>query len=142
MLSSSSTTRTLRMKTLRNEMRLCCPCQAKSSYAMKIMQTGLDRLAATEKLRARLRDKRVGVLAHPASVDKHMRHIRSVLRAIDVKPAILFGPEHGYGGEAQDMIGVGDAYDADGVPIRSLYGARYSDLIPREEDLRGLDVLL
>lgn len=106
------------------------------------MQTGLDRLVQSPKLQAKLRGAKVGVLAHPASVDRDMVHLRQILRAIDVKPAILFGPEHGYGGEAQDMIGVGDATDSDGVPIRSLYGARYEDLIPREDDLRGLDVLL
>ncbi len=110
-----------------------------------MMQTGLDKLASpvgSEKLRAKLRGQKVGVLAHPASVDRNMVHIRAILRAIDVKPAVLFGPEHGYGGEAQDMIGVGDASDADGVPIRSLYGARYEDLIPSEKDVAGLDVLL
>ncbi len=106
------------------------------------MQTGLDKLARSEKLRAKLRGSKVGVLAHPASVDANMVHIRTILRAIDVKPAVLFGPEHGYGGEAQDMIGVGDASDSDGVPIRSLYGARYEDLIPSEKDIAGLDVLL
>jgi uncharacterized protein YbbC (DUF1343 family) len=107
-----------------------------------MMQTGIDRLAHDKTLKAKLVGAKVGVLAHPASVDRNLIHIRSVLSGAGIKPAIIFGPEHGYGGEAQDMIGVDDARDTDGVPIRSLYGATYQDLIPREEDLRGLDVLL
>jgi uncharacterized protein YbbC (DUF1343 family) len=106
------------------------------------MQTGLDRLKADASIQDKLRGKRVGVLAHPASVDREMVHLSAILEGIGVRPEILFGPEHGYGGEAQDMIGVDDATDARGIRIRSLYGAKYEDLIPKESDLRGLDVLL
>ena len=56
--------------------------------------------------------------------------------------AVVFGPEHGYGGEAQDLIGVPDARDAFGTPIRSLYGERFEDLSPQPEDLASIDVLL
>ncbi len=69
-------------------------------------------------------------------------HVRRALAARQLVPQIVFGPEHGYGGEAQDMIGVADAVDEGGVPIRSLYGAAFSDLSPRPEDLAGLDTLL
>jgi uncharacterized protein YbbC (DUF1343 family) len=40
------------------------------------------------------------------------------------------------------MIGVADARDALGTPVRSLYGERFEDLSPRAEDLAGLDVLV
>jgi uncharacterized protein YbbC (DUF1343 family) len=59
-----------------------------------------------------------------------------------VTPVIVFGPEHGYGGEAQDMVGVADARDAFGTPVRSLYGARFEDLLPRAEDLSRIDLLV
>jgi len=59
-----------------------------------------------------------------------------------VRVAVVFGPEHGYGGEAQDMIGVADARDALGTPIRSLYGERFEDLSPRPEDLETIDLLV
>ena len=68
--------------------------------------------------------------------------MRRVLEAIGAKPRIVFGPEHGYGGEAQDMIGVGDARDRDGTPVRSLYGGSFADLSPRPEDLDGLDLVV
>ncbi len=106
------------------------------------MRTGLDRLATHPSLGAELRKARVGLLAHPASVDRRLVHVRRVLDALGVQPVIVFGPEHGYGGEAQDMVGVADARDAFGTPIRSLYGARFEDLSPRPEDLTGIDLLL
>lgn len=106
------------------------------------MRTGLDRLATHPTLGAELRSQRVGLLAHPASVDRRLVHARRILDALGVRVAVVFGPEHGYGGEAQDMIGVADARDALGTPIRSLYGERFDDLSPRAEDVAGLDVLL
>src|SRR5258708_4526915 len=106
------------------------------------MRTGLDRLATHSKLGAQLRTSRVGLLAHPASVDRRLRHVRHVLEDLGVKIAIVFGPEHGYGGEAQDMIGVADARDAFGTPVRSLYGPTFDDLSPRAEDLAGIDCLV
>jgi uncharacterized protein YbbC (DUF1343 family) len=105
------------------------------------MLIGLDRLGGT--LLARLKGSRVGLLAHPASVDRRLRHVADVLQEHGVRPRLVFGPEHGYGGEAQDMIGVADAVDArSGAPIVSLYGDRFEDLSPRGEHLREIDVLL
>jgi uncharacterized protein YbbC (DUF1343 family) len=106
------------------------------------VRTGLDRLATHPTLGAELRPLRVGLLAHPASVDRRLVHARRILDALGVPVALVFGPEHGYGGEAQDMIGVADARDALGTPIRSLYGASFEDLSPRADDLAGLDVLV
>jgi uncharacterized protein YbbC (DUF1343 family) len=109
------------------------------------MRTGLDRLATDShlsRLTADLRSTRVGLLAHPASVDRRLVHARRILDALGVPLAIVFGPEHGYGGEAQDMIGVADAVDAFGTPIRSLYGAAFEDLSPQKVDLEAIDVLV
>lgn len=109
------------------------------------MRTGLDRLATDShlaRLTADLRSARVGLLAHPASVDRRLVHARRIFDALGIRLAIVFGPEHGYGGEAQDMIGVADAVDALGTPIRSLYGAAFDDLSPKKVDLEGIDVLV
>jgi len=106
------------------------------------MRTGLDRLATHSRLGAELRAARVGLLAHPASVDRRLVHVRRILDALGVPVILALGPEHGYGGEAQDMIGVADARDALGTPIRSLYGDRFEDLSPSPEDLRQIDVLV
>ena len=107
------------------------------------MDVGLDRLSALTPLLARFRSSRVGLLAHPASVDRRLSHAAEVLHRAGVRPAIFFGPEHGYGGEAQDMVGVASAADArTGAPIVSLYGDRFEDLTPRPEHLAGLDALI
>jgi uncharacterized protein YbbC (DUF1343 family) len=86
---------------------------------------------------------RLGVLAHPASVDRGIEHISDVLARIGIKPALFFGPEHGYGGEAQDMIDVPHARDKrTGAPVISLYGDRFEDLSPKPEHLSAIDLLL
>ncbi len=113
------------------------------------MEIGLDRLASAAAhngalaLATRLRGARVGLLAHPASVDRRLRHVADVLEELGVRPRVVFGPEHGYGGEAQDMIGVADAVDArSDAPIVSLYGDRFEDLSPRPAHLSEIDLLL
>jgi len=112
------------------------------TLSVPYMRTGLDRLATHPALGAELRAARVGLLAHAASVDRRLVHARRVLDALGVRVAIVFGPEHGYGGEAQDMVGVADARDAFGTPVRSLYGEHFEDLSPRPEDLASVDVML
>ncbi len=109
------------------------------------VRTGLDRIAqGDESVLRRLRGRRVGLCAHPASVDSQLRHARCVLHDAGVTVHKLFGPEHGYGGEAQDMISVRDGAP-DGtqdVPVYSLYGSSEADLSPSVEQLAGLDVIV
>ena len=90
-----------------------------------------------------LRGRRVGVLCHPASVTSDLDPRRRSLIAAGVRPARLFGPEHGVRGEAQDMIGVADGRDArTGIPVTSLYGETFESLTPTAAELDGLDVLV
>src|SRR5947208_2383165 len=107
------------------------------------MEVGLDRVPRHDRLLARLRGERVGLLAHPASVNRQLSHASDVLFAHRITPAIFFGPEHGYGGEAQDMVGVNAASDArTGAPIVSLYGASFDDLVPKPSHLAAIDTLI
>ena len=104
--------------------------------------TGLDRVAAGEPGVLRLlRGRRVGLLAHPASVDASLRHAHQVLGEAGVEVSALFGPEHGYGGEAQDMVGVASSRQA-GLRVHSLYGEDEADLLPKDEWLQDLDVVV
>ena len=103
------------------------------------MKTGTDRLALDPTLASRLHDGRLALLAHPASVTSRLEHVSALLARLGKRPRIVFGPEHGYGGEAQDMIGVADAKDLHGTTIRSLYGEHFSDLSPRDVDFEGVD---
>ncbi len=105
---------------------------------------GLDRLASDPSLAnlvAELKSARVALVAHPASVSRQLVHALPALGALGIVPRVLFGPEHGWAGHAQDMIGVGDAAEG-GARIVSLYGDRYEDLSPRREHLDGIDVVL
>jgi uncharacterized protein YbbC (DUF1343 family) len=107
-----------------------------------VLRTGLDRLSTHPTLGAELRGARVGLLAHPASIDRRLLHASRILDDLGVSPTLLLGPEHGYGGEAQDLIGVPDARDPRGRPIRSLYGASFDELSPRPADLERIDLLV
>jgi uncharacterized protein YbbC (DUF1343 family) len=71
-----------------------------------------------------------------------MRHAAAVLQDAGATIAAYFGPEHGYGGEAQDMIGVLAARAPDGAAIHTLYGATVDALSPRREQLEGLDAIV
>lgn len=108
---------------------------------MKV-RTGLDRIAHDDDAQRLVRGARVGLVAHPASVDRHLRHATSVLRQAGARVERLFGPEHGFAGQAQDMIHVDGEASATGPTIHSLYGATYDDLSPREAWLEGLDAIV
>ena len=104
------------------------------------MRTGLDVLR--DLAFAPLRGRRVGLVCHPASVDPQLRHAAELLaRAPDVTLAALFGPEHGFAGTAQDLIGVGHSAEG-GLRVHSLYGASVASLRPTAEQLRDLDTLV
>jgi len=107
------------------------------------VKTGLGRIAAGDgDVLRKLRGRKLGLLAHPASIDKRFRHAHAVLTQAGCDVRTLFGPEHGYGGEAQDMIAVGSEQAAGGLAIHSLYGASEDALYPKPEWLAGLDAVV
>jgi uncharacterized protein YbbC (DUF1343 family) len=99
---------------------------------------GLERIVgeAGETLRGR----RVGLLAHAASVTADGRHAIDVLRDAGARLVRLFGPEHGLRGRAVAGEVVSSAFDADSaLPLVSLYGEK---MAPSPGDLGGLDALV
>lgn len=99
---------------------------------------GLERVAAEGG--GVLRGRRVGLLAHAASVTADGRHAVDVLREAGVDVHRLFGPEHGPRGAAAAGESVASGVDAEtGLPFVSLYGKKQK---PTREDLDGLDVLV
>ena len=89
------------------------------------MKFGIDRLIADPALRAPLKNRRLGLLAHPASVTADLAHSLDALAACgDLKLAAAFGPQHGLRGDKQDnMIESHDFNDpVHGIPVFSLYG--------------------
>jgi len=85
---------------------------------------GIDRLLADPELRKRLEDKRVALLAHPASVTRDLTHSLDALVAAGVSVSAVFGPQHGVRGDLQDnMMESPDFTDPKyGIPVFSLYG--------------------
>jgi uncharacterized protein YbbC (DUF1343 family) len=104
--------------------------------------TGLERVLSDRE--DALAGKRIGLIANPTTVDTRLRHAVDLLAAhpkVDLR--VLFGPEHGLRGDAQDMIAVGAARDArTGLPVYSLYGTDEASLTPPLESLQGLDAVV
>jgi uncharacterized protein YbbC (DUF1343 family) len=105
--------------------------------------TGLERISSgDDSVLDVLRGRRLGLCAHPASVDSRLHHARHVFDSRGLDLVALFGPEHGYGGEAQDMISVRDGDAQESLPVYSLYGPTEADLSPRPKQLEGLDAIV
>lgn len=106
------------------------------------MRTGLERLLDDPK--RWLGKARVGLVGNATAVDRRMAHAVDLLHGRpDVDLRLLFGPEHGIRGAAQDMTGVGDGRDAaSGLPEISLYGKSRESLSPASAHLSQIDLLL
>jgi uncharacterized protein YbbC (DUF1343 family) len=104
------------------------------------LRTGLDILRDSHW--QPLRGQRLGLVCHPASVDSRLRHaVDLIALAPGVQLVALFGPEHGFHGVAQDLIGVGDT-TAGAFRVQSLYGDSVESLRPTAEQLHGIDTLV
>lgn len=102
--------------------------------------TGLDQI---EKLWPKdLRGSRVGLVAHPASVNRKLVHAKEVFRCSKkFQLSALFGPQHGILGQTQDNMIEWEGFrdPATGVPIYSLYAKTRK---PMPEMLSNVDVLV
>lgn len=114
------------------------PATRKTVPVSASFQTGLTRLLThyRDVLRGR-----VGLLAHPASVDISGAHASVLLRGkLGRRLAALYGPEHGFYGRG----GAGEAladerHPAWDIPIHSLYGEHRK---PTPAMLSGIDTLV
>ncbi len=88
-----------------------------------------------------LKGVRCGLVTHPAGLTSDGRRTVDVLaRAPGVRLIKLFGPEHGFDGQALADVKVGHGRDArSGLPTYSLYGATRR---PTPEMLEGIDVMV
>lgn len=100
------------------------------------LKTGADQ---TEKYIPYLQGKTVGMVINPTSIIGGTFSVDS-LRSLGVNIVKLFGPEHGFRGDASAGVKIDDNIDAKtGIPVVSLYGKHY---IPTAEDLKGIDVMI
>lgn len=89
---------------------------------------------------APLAGKRVGLLTHPAGVNRFgVSTVEVLRRAKNVKLTALFGPEHGiYGNEKADVPVLDKIDRRTGLPVYSLYGKFRK---PTPEMLKKIDVM-
>ena len=89
-----------------------------------------------------VRDQRVGIIIHPASINSGLEQTQNLFfNHPSINLTTILGPQHGIRGETQDnMIEWEDYHDpvAD-LPVYSLYGKTRS---PTEEMLRDVDVVV
>ena len=98
--------------------------------------TGADQTAKYIPL---LKGKRVAIMANPTSIIGQ-KHLVDSLQNLGVNIVKVFGPEHGFRGNASAGTHVKDEIDeTTKIPIISLYGAKNK---PSKADLADVDILL
>ena len=89
-----------------------------------------------------MKNKRLGLLANPASVDRDFTHARTlVARKFKDRLTTLFSPQHGFFADKQDnMIESDHSTDSQlNIPVYSLYGETRK---PLEKMFENIDILL
>jgi uncharacterized protein YbbC (DUF1343 family) len=100
------------------------------------LKTGADQ---TEKYFPFLLGKRIAVIANPTSQIAGVPLVDSLLHS-GIRVVKVFGPEHGFRGNASNGASVADSFDPlTGIPVVSLYGKKSS---PSREDLLNVDLLV
>ena len=111
-------------------------CLPMDSSGQAEMKTGAEQLDQYVSL---LKGKRVAMLANQTSV-VGTTHLVDTLKSLGVNIVKVFGPEHGFRGQASAGARVDDERDsATGIPVISLYGRKNK---PTKEDLADVDILI
>jgi uncharacterized protein YbbC (DUF1343 family) len=106
-----------------------------------VIRFGLDALVQRDF--DLLKGHRVGLLTHPAAItgptSPAPRSAFEIFRSSkQVQLVAVFGPEHGFTGEAQDLIPV-ESGQSQQLRVHSLYGDSFESLKPTAEMLKGFD---
>jgi uncharacterized protein YbbC (DUF1343 family) len=100
------------------------------------IQTGAEQ---TGKYLQYLKGKRVAMLANQTTIIGK-KHLVDSLQALGINIVKVFGPEHGFRGNASAGASVADETDvATGIPVISLYGRKNK---PTKEDLADVDIVI
>ena len=84
-----------------------------------------------------LKGKKFALVTNQSAMVSGVHRIDLMERMGD-PPAVIFTPEHGLKGAAEDGVRLADG-SYEGIPVKSLYGATRK---PSPEDLKGLDLVL
>lgn len=115
---------------------LATPFVGAAQYSSKGIITGADQVKAYLPY---LKGKRVGMVVNQTSIIGNKLSVDS-LRSLGVNIKAIFGPEHGFRGNASNGAEVHDEVDkATGIPIISLYGNKRK---PAKKDLDNLDIMI
>jgi len=86
-----------------------------------------------------LKGKRIGMVVNPTSIIGKQTVVDSLVKR-GVNIVKIFGPEHGFRGDASAGVSVDDAVDAKtGIKAISLYGKHST---PTKEDLSDVDIMI
>ena len=90
---------------------------------------------------AAIKGKRIGLLTHPAGVNRRgVSSIDVLRRAPGVQLVALFGPEHGIYGDVKASTNIDDSVDKrTGLPVYSLHGVHRK---PTKKMLTGIDAMV
>ncbi len=120
---------------------LCFAPKNKSATSLGLQEKALLQTGAeqTNKYVPYLKGKRVAMLANLTSIIGKT-HLVDSLKTLGVNIVKVFGPEHGFRGNASAGTAVADETDsATGIPIISLYGKKNK---PSKEDLADVDIMI
>ncbi len=118
---------------------LVLACQAPPPVQAQTTSAIIPAAEQTEQYFPLLKDKQIAVFANHTSVINGVNLVDSLHRK-GFRVKVVFGPEHGFRGNADAGAKVASYTDpATGVPVVSLYGSK---LRPSKQDLAGVDLMV
>jgi uncharacterized protein YbbC (DUF1343 family) len=100
------------------------------------IKTGAEQ---TDKYVPYLKGKRVAILANQTTII-NKTHLVDSLKSLGINIVKVFGPEHGFRGNASAGTAIADETDiATGIPVISLYGNKNK---PTKKDLANVDLVI
>lgn len=107
-----------------------------ADVAEKQLKTGAEQ---TDLYLPYLKGKRVAMMANQTTIIGN-RHLVDSLKSLGVNVVKIFGPEHGFRGQASAGVQVADEKDiTTGITVISLYGKKNK---PSKDDMADVDVLI
>jgi len=107
-----------------------------AAVAQKRIITGAERM---DQYLPFLKGKNVAIFANPTSMVGKVHLVDTLLKR-GIKVTKIFGPEHGFRGNADAGEKVGNTIDKEtGIEVISLYGSHHK---PSREDLKNVDVMI